>query len=160
MLPGNHKDEWPLIHFVPTLTPFLLSCLYIDLSSFCLSLFSFYFYLPSSSRLFFKPFEAGALLCLASNLLFPEPSTEVKRVTLSRQTSAMHNRPFSWSVPRHLQDFRNKKLFQDVKFIFPSIRNTLDLKLERLFLKNGILLYHPMLVLIQKNVFAKHGRDS
>ena len=26
--------------------------------------------------------------------------TELKRVTLSRQSREMHNRPFSWSIPR------------------------------------------------------------
>ena len=96
------KDELLLIYFVPTLPhQFCCSSLYIDLSSFYLSLFSFCSQLPFSSRFFFQPFEAGALLTLARNLLFPEPSTEVKRVTLSRQASVMHNRPFSWSVPRH-----------------------------------------------------------
>ena len=50
MLPGNHKDELPLIHFVPTLPHhFLLSCLYIDLSYFffiCLSSLSILNFLP------------------------------------------------------------------------------------------------------------------
>ena len=101
MLPGNHKRRVASDSFCshPS-TPFLLSSLYIDLS-FSISLFSFYSLLPSSSRFFFKPFEQVHCSLLARNLLFPEPSTELKRVTLSRQARAMHNRPFSWSRPRH-----------------------------------------------------------
>ena len=74
-----------------------MSSLYIDLSSFYLFLVCFCSLL-SSSRFFFKLFEAGALLSLARNSLFPEPCTEVKRATSSRQARAMHSRPFSWSV--------------------------------------------------------------
>ena len=100
-LPGNHKDELPLIYFVPIphhLCYLVLILIYLLLSVSSLSVLDF---LPPPHRSFFKPFEAGAMLSLARNLLSPESSTEVKRVTLSRQARAIHNRPFSWSVLRH-----------------------------------------------------------
>ena len=98
-VPGN-DNELLLIYFA--LTPhhfwypvFILTYLLLSVSS--LSVLNF---LPPRGS-FFKPLAAGALLSLARNLLTPEPSTEAKRVTLSRQARAMHNRPFSWSVLTH-----------------------------------------------------------
>ena len=41
--------------------------------------------------------------------------------------------------------FSNKKLFHDLTFVSPFIRDALDLKLKRLFHISGTLLYQPSL---------------
>ena len=118
MLPGNKKDELPLINFVPTL-PHHFCCpvfILIYILFICLSPLSTLNFLPPrgsfSNRLkhVHTP-ERRLIPSLARNLLFPEPNTEVKRVTLSRQARAMHNCPFSWSIHRHyIQWCRSKPI--------------------------------------------------
>ena len=79
-LPGSHKDKLPLICFAPTLPHHFLCLVFISIFIYSsVTLFVLIFLPPRSS--FSNRSEASALLSsLAINLLFPEPSTDVKRI--------------------------------------------------------------------------------
>ena len=102
MLPGNHKDELPLIHFVPTL-PHHFCCpvfILIYLFFICLSSLSILNFLPPH-RSFSNRLRQVHCSLWPEIHYFLSQAPKLKGVTLSRQARAMHNRPFSRSIPWH-----------------------------------------------------------
>ena len=95
MLPGNHKDMLPLICFTTTFSHhFFVFSLYIVNLHLFLSI-SVCSELPPPRSSLSNRFDASALLSsLARNLLFPEPSTEGKRIYFSGKLGQYTNAHF------------------------------------------------------------------
>ena len=103
MLPGNHKDELPLIYFLPTL-PHHFCCpvfVLIYLLFICLSSLSVLNFLPPRGSFSNRLRQVHCSL-LQEIYYFLSQAPKLKGLHLSRQARAMHKRPFSWTVPRHL----------------------------------------------------------